>query len=153
MTRNSWSTLARSAIVTLRQRLARRPWGRFSNLPWGSFSKLPHRLRRQIPDFAPLMWPAEVLEVRALLSSAANDSYSVVHDHTLNASPSILNNDTRNGPQWVPSVVSGVAHGSLTLNSYGTFTYVPSTSFVGNDSWTYHVWDGINYTNTATVTT
>src|SRR5437868_5084877 len=129
MTRTSWSNLARTALVSLRQRLVRHPWGRFSNLPARS-----NRLRRLVHDFDPLATPAEVLEVRALLSSAANDSYSVAHDHTLNASPSILNNDTRNGPQWVPSVVSGVSHGSLALNSDGTFTYVPSTSFVGNDS-------------------
>ena len=50
------------------------------------------------------------------------------------------------------SQATGPAHGSLTLNANGTYTYTPSTNYVGTDSFTYKVSDGQGFTATATVT-
>ena len=36
----------------------------------------------------------------------------------------------------------GPAHGALTLNADGTFTYLPSASYTGTDTFTYQVTDG-----------
>ena len=50
----------------------------------------------------------------------------------------MLANDT--DPQSLPLtavVVSGPAHGNLTLNADGSFTYTPNAGFYGSDSFTY----------------
>lgn len=46
----------------------------------------------------------------------------------------------------------GVDHGTLVLNSNGTFTYTPYPNFWGTDSFTYHANDGTADSNLATVT-
>lgn len=96
------------------------------------------------------------LEPRWLMSgpTAVNDSYSVVHDHTRATGDSVLDNDTGGGSgggSLTAVLVGGVSHGSLTLNSDGTFSYTPSSHFAGSDSFTYKDFDGTNYGNTATV--
>ncbi|MHC4743222.1 MAG: filamentous hemagglutinin N-terminal domain-containing protein [Planctomycetota bacterium] len=42
--------------------------------------------------------------------------------------------------------------GSITLNGNGSFTYVPPTGFAGTDSFTYHVSDGYNVSQSVLVT-
>ena len=44
------------------------------------------------------------------------------------------------------------SHGSLTLNTDGTFTYTPNTGFMGTDSFTYIANDGVLDSAPATVT-
>ena len=44
-----------------------------------------------------------------------------------------------------------VGNGNLVLNGDGSFTYTPTTDYVGADSFTYHVVDGSVITNVATV--
>ncbi|MEZ4591341.1 MAG: Ig-like domain-containing protein [Chloroflexota bacterium] len=43
-------------------------------------------------------------------------------------------------------------HGTVALNSNGTFTYLPNSGFNGSDSFTYHANDGTADSNSATVT-
>ena len=43
------------------------------------------------------------------------------------------------------------AHGSLTLNANGSFTYTPAANYNGPDSFTYKANDGALDSNTATV--
>ncbi|WP_026012120.1 Ig-like domain-containing protein, partial [Singulisphaera acidiphila] len=43
-------------------------------------------------------------------------------------------------------------HGTLTLNSNGSFTYVPTAGFIGTDTFTYQAFDGTTLSNIATVT-
>ena len=54
------------------------------------------------------------------------------------------------------SVVSGPSHGTLALNSSGTFTYTPAPGYVGSDSFKYQYrscsWWGGCYTSTGTET-
>jgi len=54
------------------------------------------------------------------------------------------------GNVW--SLTSGVSHGSVTVNADGTFTYTPTTGYVGGDSFTYTITDVDGDTSTATVT-
>ena len=48
--------------------------------------------------------------------------------------------------------VSGPTHGGLTLNADGSFTYTPTASYSGPDSFTYRANDGTADSNVATVT-
>lgn len=49
------------------------------------------------------------------------------------------------------TVLSDVAHGELTVSSAGALTYTPQSGFVGLDSFTYQVHDGLADSNPATV--
>ena len=65
----------------------------------------------------------------------------------------MLTNDTdADGNPLTAVRVTGPAHGTLTLNPNGSFTYTPTSSFVGSDSFTYTANDGTTNGNTATVT-
>ena len=84
---------------------------------------------------------------------AVNDSYSTPENNplTVNA-PGVQSNDTDPaGLTFTSSVVSLPAHGALTLNSNGSFTYTPVANYHGSDSFTYHDADSHNTSNTATV--
>ncbi|GAF77370.1 unnamed protein product, partial [marine sediment metagenome] len=43
------------------------------------------------------------------------------------------------------------SHGQLSLNSNGSFAYEPNQGYTGADSFTYKAYDGIDYSNIATV--
>ncbi len=78
------------------------------------------------------------LEVN-FVSHAANDSYVPIENGTLTvAAPGILANDT--GPQGyaiTPVLATAPVHGTLTLNSDGSFAYTPTAGYYGPDSFTY----------------
>ena len=84
---------------------------------------------------------------------AVNDTYSANRNSVLNiASPGVLKNDTdANGDALTASLVSGVTHGALTLNSDGSFIYNPTAGYTGSDSFTYRAYDGKDYSNNAKV--
>jgi len=52
----------------------------------------------------------------------------------------------------VAAVVAGPAHGKLTVNTNGEFSYLPTANYFGADSFTYRVSDGRLSSGTATVT-
>ncbi len=85
---------------------------------------------------------------------AVNDSYTTNEDTALNrAAPGVLSNDTdADGDNLTAVKVSDPAHGTLTLNSNGSFTYTPAANYNGTDSFTYRANDGQANSNTATVT-
>ncbi len=84
---------------------------------------------------------------------ASADSYTVNQDTTLSpAAPAVLGNDSDvDGDALHAILVSGVSHGSLSLNANGSFTYAPVPSFAGNDAFTYQAHDGTVGSNPATV--
>jgi VCBS repeat-containing protein len=84
---------------------------------------------------------------------AQDDSYTTDEDTPLVvAKPGILGNDYDvDGDSLTAVLVSGPAHGTLTLNSDGSFTYTPAENFCGEDSFTYKAYDGELYSNVATV--
>ncbi|MGV9266160.1 FG-GAP-like repeat-containing protein [Kitasatospora sp. NPDC003701] len=87
--------------------------------------------------------------------TAANESYGQVGADTplVIGAPGVLGNDTDpDGNPLTASVVTGPAHGTLTLNPDGSFSYQPAGAYVGSDSFTYQASDGTDDSNVATVT-
>lgn len=85
---------------------------------------------------------------------ANNDNYTTEQGQALvvNA-PGILGNDS--DPQALPLsalLASNVSHGTLSLNSNGSFTYTPNASFTGTDTFTYRASNGVQQSGLATVT-
>jgi VCBS repeat-containing protein len=83
-----------------------------------------------------------------------DDTYITNEDVILNViSPGVLDNDTDvDGDQLTAVWISDPSHGTLTLNSDGSFTFVPDLNYYGSDSFTYQATDGITYSSLATVT-
>jgi large repetitive protein len=89
--------------------------------------------------------------------TANNDSYTVHENTTLSkdAVEGVLTNDTDTDSPPLPlsaELVKGPAHGTLQLQSDGSFTYEPDTDYHGSDSFEYRDQDGNTGSNTATVT-
>ena len=87
--------------------------------------------------------------------TANDDAYFTDEDITLNVvAPGVLINDVDPvpGPQPLTAVkVTDPSHGNLTLNTDGSFQYVPNANWNGVDSFTYQCYDGAQYSNIATV--
>ncbi|MCP4343941.1 MAG: DUF11 domain-containing protein [Desulfobacterales bacterium] len=81
----------------------------------------------------------------------ANDTYSTNEDTALTvaADSGILVNDT--GDSLAVSEFTEPSHGSLELNSDGSFTYTPEDDWNGADTFTYKAGDGVADSETASV--
>jgi VCBS repeat-containing protein len=90
------------------------------------------------------------------LPVAANDVYSVLHDHTLTigATAGVLANDASNpvGHTLTAARLTGPGHGTLTLNTNGSFSYKPAAGYTGSEAFTYEAKDGLFASTPATVT-
>ncbi len=84
---------------------------------------------------------------------AVDDSYHTTIDIPLNvAAPGVIGNDTdADLDPLLPTVVTEPDHGSLILDSDGSFSYTPSAGYHGPDSFTYKVNDGMLDSSVATV--
>ena len=66
--------------------------------------------------------------------------------------PGVLANDSdADGDPLTAALLSQPTHGIVVLNPDGGFIYTPTIGFTGTDSFTYRAFDGIDYSNTATV--
>jgi hypothetical protein len=82
-----------------------------------------------------------------------DDAYTTPVNTTLtDSAPGVFRNDTWIDPHWFLLRVSPAAHGSATVMSDGTVTYIPDAGFVGTDSFTYTVRCNTETDLTATVT-
>ena len=86
--------------------------------------------------------------------TALNDNYSVNEDSTLTViAPGVLGNDSDvDNDLLLAVVVNGAAHGSLSFNADGSFTYTPNANYNGLDTFTYKPYNGTAFGNVATVT-
>lgn len=86
--------------------------------------------------------------------AAVADAYSVAEDGVLAAgAPGVLLNDgDADGDTLTAVLYAGVSHGMLTLDPSGSYTYAPYVGFSGADSFAYRVFDGVRYSDPATVT-
>src|SRR5262245_52418260 len=85
--------------------------------------------------------------------TSANDSYSTAEETVLRVgAPGVLGNDSDPDSGSLTAVlVSGPAHGALTLNADGSFVYTPGADFDGVDSFSYKANDGQVDSSAATV--
>lgn len=85
---------------------------------------------------------------------ARNDSYDTVVDEPLSIdAPGVLANDVDDDGDTLEAMLQqGPQHGTVALSPDGSFIYVPSSGYMGADSFTYYATDGTDNSNTATVT-
>jgi len=96
---------------------------------------------QQVVNFPPVVTPLT-------FSATAGITESVTAGDGLNSGASDPNLDT-----LTFTVVSDVAHGTLTLNTTsGAFEYTADASYSGTDLFTFRAYDGITYSNVSTVT-
>jgi hypothetical protein len=82
---------------------------------------------------------------------AADDQYEMLGDGQFDAgAPGVIANDS--GSLSGATLVSGPAHGEITLNSDGSFMYQPAAWFHGQDEFRYVLFDGSSASNIAVVT-
>jgi VCBS repeat-containing protein len=82
-----------------------------------------------------------------------DDAYKTNEDTVLNiAAPGVLANDSDpDGDPLTATLLTGPAHGTLTVNPDGSFTYTPDKDYNGPDSFTYQADDGKGGVTPATV--
>lgn len=72
---------------------------------------------------------------------------------TVGAASGVLANDTNSGSGTLTAAVATQpAHGTLSLNADGSFTYTPGSGYTGTDTFTYIAGNGVLTSNAATVT-
>jgi VCBS repeat-containing protein len=86
--------------------------------------------------------------------SSAALTGQVDFNFTNNEQKGVLANDTDPNPgeTLTAILVSSPSHGTVTLNSDGSFTYTPTAGYAGTDSFTYEANNGLANSNVATVT-
>jgi parallel beta-helix repeat protein len=84
---------------------------------------------------------------------AGGDAYNDDENYTLTVpAPGVLGNDFDvDGDALAAVLVGAPAHGSVTLNADGSFTYTPAAGYLGPDSFTYQATDGTNLSDVTTV--
>ena len=82
------------------------------------------------------------------------DTYLTDKNKTLTiAATGVLSNDLdADGDPLTASLITGPAHGTLTLNADGAFTYVPNNNYVGSDAFTYSASDAFGGSSSAIAT-
>jgi hypothetical protein len=93
------------------------------------------------------------LTVQNAAPVAGDDAFAVAHDTPLSvpvASGLLANDSDPEGDPVTAVLVSGPAHGSVELQSDGSFVYMPVSGYAGPDAFVYAATDGVN-TTTATV--
>jgi len=89
--------------------------------------------------------------------TANADAYTMLEDHalTVNAANGVLKNDTDPdaGETLTAVKVGDPSHGTLTLNSDGSFSYTPDPNFNGSDSFSYKARDSFGAESAVAVVT
>jgi predicted outer membrane repeat protein len=88
------------------------------------------------------------------VTHATDDAYATSRNQALSIpAPGVLANDTVPVGRTLTAIrVADPVHGTLSLNNNGSFLYMPSSGFLGTDSFTYTANDGTVNSNAATVT-
>ena len=94
-----------------------------------------------------------LVSVTNAVPSAVGNSYTTDANGTLTvAVPGVLGNDSDADSDPLTALVATTpAHGTLTLNANGSFSYAPAANYFGSDSFTYRANDGRQDSLPATV--
>lgn len=128
--------------------------GSFSYTPTSGFSGT-DTFTYRANDGSDLSAPATVTITVNGGPAVVNDTYAAAEDLPLvvMVSDGVLKNDTdAESDPITAALVDGPAHGTVTLNANGSFTYTPATNFSGTDTFTYRASDGSVTSVLATVT-
>ena len=112
------------------------------------------RRRRSSWRVAQRIEPCESKILLSGMSPFSNfDTYSGVNkdSFTVAASGVLANDSDMESDPLTASLYSNALHGTVTLNSNGGFTYVPTLGYAGADSFQYRAFDGTSYSSAATV--
>ena len=92
----------------------------------------------------------------SVVAGAANQVYVADRDNNriqrFEPGGVLVNDYDLDGDPLTAVLDTDVAHGSLALNTDGSFTYTPTAGYHGSDSFTYHATDGTNDSNIVTAT-
>ena len=112
-----------------------------------------YKLNDDLADSSPATVTITVNAVNDLPAATA-DAYEAFAGVTLSVpTPGTRGNDSdSDGDALTAVLVSGVSHGTLTLNADGSFTYTAESGFCGTDTFTYKANDGTGDSATVTVT-
>ncbi|WP_374326246.1 tandem-95 repeat protein [Azonexus sp.] len=89
-------------------------------------------------------------EAASEMPQLLDDSASTAEDQAVDIR--VLDNDINAQlAGFAPAVLTGPSHGTLTLNTDGSFRYVPQADWSGSDSFSYQLSDGSVVSNAATV--
>lgn len=92
------------------------------------------------------------INIAAVAPIAASDSYTTLANLPKQNFNSVLTNDTSSTSSLTAQLVQGPSHGSLVLNSNGSFSYQAALGFSGIDTFTYRAVDAFGtVSNIATV--
>jgi ELWxxDGT repeat protein len=92
------------------------------------------------------LWRLNAAPVATDFTATVNEDNS----NSLAVLAHVTDADSVDLPYLTASVVNGPAHGTLTPNADGSFTYTPVAGYVGPDSFTYQASDSIDPSNVAT---
>jgi VCBS repeat-containing protein len=97
--------------------------------------------------------PSLICTVQNAAPKARNDRCTARENTICSVpAPGLLENDTDANEDSLTAVVDQApAHGKLTLNTDGSFVYIPDKDYRGADQFTYHASDGTVSSGTATV--
>uniref|UniRef100_UPI00056C11E0 DUF4347 domain-containing protein n=1 Tax=Anaerovorax odorimutans TaxID=109327 RepID=UPI00056C11E0 len=84
--------------------------------------------------------------------TVSNHTFTTNEDTAINGDLTTYAADADTGDHLTYVKVKDPSHGSVTVNTDGTFTYTPDTNYVGTDSFTWKVNDGTVYSEEATAT-
>ena len=78
------------------------------------------------------------IPVTDVVVTANNDSYEVPKNTAVTGNVRLNDNDPNNGT-LVATKLTNPSHGTVVVNSDGTYTYTPATDYLGPDSFTYQI--------------
>ncbi len=121
--------------------------GTFTYVPNAGFTGTDTFTYQICDDATPALCDTAVVEIRVdgdtgNITVANDDAFTTTPDVTLSGDLSSNDFDPEGDTQTVNTTpVSNVSNGTLTLNTDGTFTYVPNAGYTGTDGFTYEVCD------------